>query len=59
MGVRDNIDEDSAKIITTQPLRAKEAQGFIANKYPVVDHQYDALGMKHFVNQMSIALIWP
>ena len=33
----------AAKIVANQPLRAKEAQGFIASKYPVVDHQYDAL----------------
>jgi len=32
-----------AKIITSAPLRAKEASGPISNKYPVVDHQYDAL----------------
>ena len=32
------------KIITPNgPLRAKEASPFISNKYPVVDHEYDAL----------------
>ena len=34
----------AAKIITgTQPLRAKEVSGMIGHKYPVVDHEYDAL----------------
>lgn len=32
------------RIITgTQPLRAKEASGAIGQKYPVIDHEYDAL----------------
>jgi len=31
------------KIITNQPLRAKEVSGLISSKYPVVDHEYDAL----------------
>ncbi|KAK4930134.1 succinate dehydrogenase flavoprotein subunit, partial [Elasticomyces elasticus] len=34
----------AAKIITNQPLRAKEAPGTISNQgYQVVDHQFDAL----------------
>ncbi|KAF4551026.1 FAD-binding domain-containing protein 76 [Elsinoe fawcettii] len=33
----------AAKIISNQPLRAKEASPFISNKYPVIDHEYDAL----------------
>lgn len=32
-----------AKIITSQPLRAREADLGINNKYPVIDHEYDAL----------------
>lgn len=33
------------KIIGNRPLRAKEAEsaGLIGNKYPVIDHEYDAL----------------
>ncbi|KAI7181598.1 putative succinate dehydrogenase [Hortaea werneckii] len=32
------------KIITPNgPLRAKEASPFVSNKYPVIDHEYDAL----------------
>lgn len=32
------------RIITPNgPLRAKEASPFISNKYPVIDHEYDAL----------------
>ena len=33
----------AARIITNQPLRAKEASPFLSNKYPVIDHEYDAL----------------
>ena len=35
----------ASKIIGNKPLRAKEAeaQGLIGNKYPVIDHEYDAL----------------
>lgn len=33
-----------AKIITSAPLRAKEAPlDFYNNKYPVIDHEYDAV----------------
>ena len=32
------------RIITPNgPLRAKEASPFISNKYPVIDHEYDAI----------------
>ena len=34
---------NAAKIIANQPLRAKEASPFISSKYPVIDHQYDAV----------------
>ncbi|KAL8727117.1 MAG: hypothetical protein Q9166_006250 [cf. Caloplaca sp. 2 TL-2023] len=33
----------NARIIASQPLRAKEASPFVSNKYPVVDHEYDAI----------------
>jgi succinate dehydrogenase (ubiquinone) flavoprotein subunit len=33
----------AARIITNQPLRAKEASPHISHKYPVVDHEYDAI----------------
>lgn len=33
----------AAKIFTNQPLRAKEASPFLSNKYPVIDHEYDAI----------------
>jgi len=32
-----------SKIITNAPLRAKEASPFVSNKYPVIDHEYDAI----------------
>ncbi|KAL9581598.1 MAG: hypothetical protein Q9203_005826 [Teloschistes exilis] len=32
-----------ARIIANQPLRAKEASPFIDHKYPVIDHEYDAI----------------
>ncbi|KAL8688611.1 MAG: hypothetical protein Q9218_005518 [Villophora microphyllina] len=31
------------EIVANQPLRAKEASPFINNKYPVIDHEYDAI----------------
>jgi len=31
------------RIFGTGNLRAKEASGFISNKYPVIDHEYDAI----------------
>ncbi|USP77285.1 putative succinate dehydrogenase [ubiquinone] flavoprotein subunit, mitochondrial [Curvularia clavata] len=31
------------RVIATENLRAKEASGFISSKYPVIDHQYDAI----------------
>ncbi|EAS36985.3 succinate dehydrogenase [ubiquinone] flavoprotein subunit 2, mitochondrial [Coccidioides immitis RS] len=33
----------AARIITSQPLRAKEASPFLTKKYPVIDHEYDAV----------------
>ncbi|TVY18542.1 putative succinate dehydrogenase [ubiquinone] flavoprotein subunit [Lachnellula arida] len=33
----------AARIITNAPLRAKEASPFGSHKYPVVDHEYDAI----------------
>ncbi|KAK3394199.1 succinate flavoprotein subunit [Podospora didyma] len=33
----------AARIISNGPLRAKEASPFVSNKYPVIDHHYDAL----------------
>merc|ERR1712144_170596 len=33
----------AARIITHAPLRAKEASPLLTNKYPVVDHEYDAI----------------
>ncbi|KAK7542881.1 succinate dehydrogenase subunit A [Phyllosticta citribraziliensis] len=32
-----------SRIITTDPLRAKEASPHVGTKYPVIDHEYDAL----------------
>lgn len=32
-----------SRIIASNPLRAKEAPIHVSNKYPVVDHEYDAL----------------
>jgi succinate dehydrogenase (ubiquinone) flavoprotein subunit len=33
----------AARIFGTEHLRAKEASGFISQKYPVIDHEYDAI----------------
>lgn len=33
----------ASRIFTTEPLRAKEASGYISRKYPVIDHEYDAI----------------
>ncbi|RYP49782.1 hypothetical protein DL768_004569 [Monosporascus sp. mg162] len=32
-----------SRIIANNPLRAKEASPHISNKYPVIDHEYDAI----------------
>ncbi|KAI9790164.1 MAG: succinate dehydrogenase flavoprotein subunit [Peltula sp. TS41687] len=32
-----------ARIVATQPLRAKEASPLVSNRYPVIDHEYDAV----------------
>merc|ERR1711937_1094046 len=32
-----------SRVISNGPLRAKEASPFVSNKYPVIDHEYDAL----------------
>jgi FAD binding domain-containing protein len=33
----------AAQIISSQPLRAKEAASPTSNSYPVIDHEYDAI----------------
>ncbi|KAK4154719.1 succinate flavoprotein subunit [Chaetomidium leptoderma] len=33
----------AARVIANGPLRAKEASPFVSSKYPVIDHEYDAL----------------
>ncbi|CAZ85137.1 unnamed protein product [Tuber melanosporum] len=33
----------AAKIFASEPLRAKEASPHVSSKYPVVDHEYDAI----------------
>ncbi|KAM0462437.1 hypothetical protein ACHAPV_003913 [Trichoderma viride] len=33
----------AARVITNGPLRAKEASPFVSSKYPVIDHEYDAI----------------
>jgi succinate dehydrogenase (ubiquinone) flavoprotein subunit len=33
----------AARVFATENLRAKEASGFISSKYPVIDHEYDAI----------------
>ncbi|KAI1739382.1 hypothetical protein F4680DRAFT_449126 [Xylaria scruposa] len=35
--------DSSSRIFANNPLRAKEAPIHVSNKYPVVDHEYDAL----------------
>lgn len=32
-----------SRIISSQPLRAKEATGPISHQYPIIDHEYDAI----------------
>jgi succinate dehydrogenase (ubiquinone) flavoprotein subunit len=32
-----------ARIIGSQPLRAKEASDHVSSTYPVIDHEYDAI----------------
>ncbi|KAK3694832.1 succinate flavoprotein subunit [Podospora appendiculata] len=32
-----------ARVIANSPLRAKEASPFLSTKYPVIDHEYDAI----------------
>ncbi|PHH50350.1 putative succinate dehydrogenase [ubiquinone] flavoprotein subunit, mitochondrial [Ceratocystis fimbriata CBS 114723] len=32
-----------ARVFANGPLRAKEASPFVSNKYPVIDHEYDAV----------------
>ncbi|KAI9748859.1 MAG: succinate dehydrogenase flavoprotein subunit [Lichina confinis] len=33
----------AARIFASQPLRAKEASPLVSHKYPVIDHEYDAV----------------
>ncbi|KAM0251950.1 hypothetical protein ACHAQJ_007923 [Trichoderma viride] len=33
----------AARVIANGPLRAKEASPFVSSKYPVIDHEYDAI----------------
>ncbi|KAI8090058.1 succinate dehydrogenase flavoprotein subunit 1 [Halteromyces radiatus] len=33
----------SMQVMASQPLNAKEATGSIASKYPIIDHEYDAV----------------
>ncbi|KAK4162121.1 succinate dehydrogenase [Cladorrhinum sp. PSN259] len=33
----------AARVIANGPLRAKEASPFLSTKYPVIDHEYDAI----------------
>ncbi|KAB5536426.1 succinate flavo protein subunit [Coniochaeta sp. 2T2.1] len=38
-----SVTRPAARVIANQPLRAKEASPFVSNKYPVIDHEYDAI----------------
>ncbi|CEI93845.1 Putative Succinate dehydrogenase [ubiquinone] flavoprotein subunit, mitochondrial [Rhizopus microsporus] len=38
-----HISKPAMQVMATNPLRAKEASGPIASKYPVIDHEYDAV----------------
>ncbi|KAJ6087189.1 hypothetical protein N7467_006103 [Penicillium canescens] len=33
----------AARIWSNQPLRAKESSGYLTDKYPIIDHEYDAV----------------
>ncbi|KAI0164842.1 succinate flavoprotein subunit [Xylariaceae sp. FL1272] len=43
MLLQDILLHTSSRIFANQPLRAKEAPVHLSNKYPVIDHEYDAL----------------
>ncbi|ORE04409.1 succinate dehydrogenase flavo protein subunit 1 [Rhizopus microsporus var. microsporus] len=38
-----HVSKPAMQVMATNPLRAKEASGPIASKYPVIDHEYDAV----------------
>ncbi|CDH57827.1 succinate dehydrogenase [Lichtheimia corymbifera JMRC:FSU:9682] len=38
-----HYSKPAMQVMATNPLRAKEASGSIASKYPVIDHEYDAV----------------
>ncbi|RUP44236.1 succinate dehydrogenase flavo protein subunit 1 [Jimgerdemannia flammicorona] len=38
-----HYSKPAAQVISTNPLRAKEVSDPISNKYPVIDHTYDAI----------------
>jgi succinate dehydrogenase (ubiquinone) flavoprotein subunit len=33
----------AAQLVSSQPLRAKEAPSNFTSKYPIIDHEYDAI----------------
>ncbi|KAG1052088.1 hypothetical protein G6F46_004504 [Rhizopus delemar] len=38
-----HYSKPAMQVMATNPLRAKEATGPIASKYPIIDHEYDAV----------------
>ncbi|EIE88610.1 hypothetical protein G6F46_009840 [Rhizopus delemar] len=38
-----HYSKPAMQVMSTNPLRAKEATGPIASKYPIIDHEYDAV----------------
>lgn len=38
-----HYSKPAMQVMATQPLKAKEATGAIASKYPIIDHTYDAI----------------
>ncbi|KAL0089488.1 succinate dehydrogenase flavoprotein subunit 1 SDH1 [Phycomyces blakesleeanus] len=38
-----HVAKPAMQVMSTNPLRATEASGSIASKYPIIDHEYDAV----------------
>ncbi|KAF5349610.1 hypothetical protein D9756_008845 [Leucocoprinus leucothites] len=38
-----NSSPSASKVVTTNPIRAREAKSWSAGKYPLIEHEYDAV----------------
>ncbi|KAM7207685.1 succinate dehydrogenase [Naviculisporaceae sp. PSN 640] len=43
LAIRTSDSQLTSRVIANGPLRAKEASPYLSKKYPVIDHEYDAL----------------